>query len=346
MCVVSTNIQNALEICARARKIGIPFIGESDQFLSLVKVVERVARHGDATILVRGETGTGKELIARATHYLGPRADYPFVPVNCGALPDSLLENELFGHCRGAFTDARNDQPGLVQLAEGGTLFLDEIDSLTPRAQVALLRFLEERCFRPLGDNRTHAANVRVVAACNRSLDELCVRGEFRRDLYYRIKIVEVVLPPLRARPGDAVMLAEYFLLRCTARYSGGPRRMHPETLAWIDRYQWPGNVRELENLIDSHFLLCDGEELMIQPCTAGVHSNEKADPPDSTHPIPEYRRAKADAIAHFDREYLARVMAETKGNVTHAARIAGKERRALGKLLKRYKIRSQTAHL
>lgn len=345
MVLVATKFVGELDICARARTAGIPLVGQSDQFLALIKLVDRVAREGSATVLITGETGTGKELIARATHYLSPRANAPFVPVNCGSLPDSLLENELFGHCRGAFTDARTDQPGLVQLAEGGTLFLDEVDSLTPRAQVALLRFLEERRFRPLGGTQSRAANVRVVAACNQPLEELCDRSEFRRDLYYRIKIVEVLLPPLRARPGDPAKLAEYFLLRCVARYSGGPRRLHPETLAWIDRHRWPGNVRELENLIDSHYLLCDSEELRIAQLSAhGAHAT--LDEPSTPDAILNYRRAKADAIARFDREYLVRVMSEAKGSVTNAARIAGKERRALGKLLKRYNMHNQAAEV
>ena len=218
----------------------------------------------------------------------------------------------MFGHCRGAFTDARTDQPGLVQLAEDGTLFLDAIDSLTPRAQVALLRFLEERRFRPLGSSQTRAANVRVVAACNRPLEELCDRGKFRRDLYYRIKIVEAFLPPLRARPGDPVQLAEYFLMRCAARYLDGPRKLHPETLAWIDRHQWSGNVRELENLIDSHYLLCDGDELQIAHVSArGAPATATAKESSTPHEILSYRLAKADAIARFDRDYLARVMLE-----------------------------------
>jgi len=326
------------------KAVGNALVGRSAVFRETLLLVNRVART-DATVLIAGETGTGKEVVARFIHYGGVRSDAPFIPVNCGALPDSLLENEIFGHCRGAFTDARNDQPGLVKLAEGGTLFLDEIDSLSAKAQVALLRFLEDRRYRPLGSSEAHVANVRVIAACNRSLHDLCDRGEFRRDLYYRIKLIEIPLPPLRVRTGDAAILAEYFLLQCAARYSAAPRRLHPETRAWIETYAWPGNVRELENLIHREFLLSDGEELRLAAAGAlAVPPGEL--PAKETGALTNYRRAKAEAISRFDREYLARVMAEAHGNVTSAARIAGKERRALGKLLKRYNIPTQKVPL
>jgi two-component system response regulator GlrR len=319
----------------------IPLIGRSDVFRRTLALIERVTRT-DATVLITGETGTGKEVVARYMHYGGSRRAQPFVPVNCGALPDSLLENELFGHIRGAFTDARGEHPGLVRVAEGGTLFLDEIDSLTPRAQVALLRFLEARRFRPLGSGQELSSNVRVIAACNRSIEALCARGEFRHDLYYRIKFIEIELPPLRARVGDAAMLAEYFILQCARRYSCGGKRLHPETLRSLDAYSWPGNVRELENLVHSEFLMTEGEELQFPLAADRGSLPLQAPPPEASwakSPVPSYRRAKAEVLERFDRAYLERVLAEAKGNVTNAARIAGKERRALGKLLKRYRI-------
>jgi two-component system response regulator GlrR len=323
---------------------GSGLVGLSAIFRQTMDLVRRVART-EATVLIAGETGTGKELVARSIHYGGPRRDRPFIPVNCGALPDSLLENELFGHCRGAYTDARQDQLGLVQLAEDGSMFLDEIDSLTPKAQVALLRFLEERRYRPLGSSQTRAANVRIIAASNRALPELVESGEFRRDLYYRIKLIEIPLPPLRSRCGDAALLADYFLLQCAARYSSPPRRLSAGTRLWMDRYPWPGNVRELENLIHREFLLCDHEEICIEP-PAG-EALAQAGACDQGEGLMDYRRAKAAAIARFDRDYLMRVMAEAKGNVSSAARLAGKERRALGKLLKRYNMSgSDPTHL
>jgi two-component system, NtrC family, response regulator GlrR len=325
--------------------VAVRLIGRSEAFLRAVAMVERVTRT-DATVLIRGETGTGKEVIARYIHYGGSRRARPFIPVNCGALPDALIENELFGHSRGAFTDARGDQPGLVRLAEGGTLFLDEIDSLTLRAQGAMLRFLEDRRFRPLGCGQELNSNVRVIAACNGPIEELCARGAFRHDLYYRIKLIELALPPLRMRTGDAAVLAEHFILECARRYSCARKRLHPESLRQLDRYDWPGNVRELENLVHSEFLMTEGDEILLRlPPDAGpAPPTEPARtvPPGMTHDggsLPDYRLAKAEAVEKFDRAYLERVLAEAKGNVTSAARLAGKERRALGKLLKRYGI-------
>jgi DNA-binding NtrC family response regulator len=331
----------AMEHSNGAREAEVHLVGRSDVFKRTFALIERVTRT-DATVLITGETGTGKEVVARYVHYGGSRRAQPFIPVNCGALPDSLIENELFGHSRGAFTDARGEQPGLVRVAEGGTLFLDEIDSLTPRAQVALLRFLEERRFRPLGSGHELSSNVRVIAACNRSIEALCARGEFRQDLYYRIKLIEIELPPLRARVGDAAMLAEYFIQQCARRYSCAGKRLHPDTLRSLDAYSWPGNVRELENLVHSEFLMTEGEEIQF-PVAAGRGAvPQQAWPQEASwaeSPVPNYRRAKAEALERFDRAYLERVLAEAKGNVTSAARIAGKERRALGKLLKRYRI-------
>lgn len=321
-----------------ASEAGVRLVGRSESFRRTLALIERVTRT-DATVLIRGETGTGKEIVARYIHYGGARRDRPFVPVNCAALPDSLIENELFGHSRGAFTDARGEQRGLVRLAESGTLFLDEIDSLSPRAQGALLRFLEERRFRPLGSGQEMSANVRVVAACNRRLEDLCARGEFRQDLYYRIKLIELELPPLRARQGDAAVLAEYFILQCARRYACAGKRLHPGSLRQLDDYDWPGNVRELENLVHSEFLMTEGEEIelplpeglgRVTPSTQAAEAGER---------LPDYRLARAQALERFDRAYLERLLAEANGNVTSAARLAGKERRALGKLLKRYRI-------
>jgi len=322
-----------------ASEAEVRLVGRSEAFRRTLVLIERVSRT-DATVLIRGETGTGKEIVARFIHYGGSRRARPFVPVNCGALPDSLIENELFGHSRGAFTDARGDQPGLVRLAEGGTLFLDEIDSLSIRSQGTLLRFLEQRRFRPLGSGQELAANLRVVAACNRPLEALCARGEFRQDLYYRIKIIELELPPLRARPGDAAVLAEFFIMQCARRYACAGKRLHPDAARRLDGYGWPGNVRELENLVHREFLMTEGEELELRlPTDAFSPPPMEPIPVDGAGLLPDYRRARAAALERFDRAYLERVLAEAKGNVTSAARIAGKERRALGKLLKRYRI-------
>ena len=328
-----------------ARDAGIPLIGDSTAFLELLVAVERVTRRGAATVLIRGETGTGKELIARAVHYLGERADYPFVPVNCGTLPESLVENELFGHRPGAFTGASHESVGLVRLAHGGTLLLDEVDSLPQKAQVALLRFLQDGCFRPLGAAREEHAEVRVVAASNRCLEEEVRTGRFREDLYFRLNLMGLELPPLRERTGDVKLLAAHFLQTCAQRYGDAGKRLDSSTLCWFERHRWPGNVRELENLIHRHYLLSDDDELHIEPPLGlmeppGGDDGERALQaltPDSAQL--SYRAAKSRALQEFDRAYLTQMVRRTRGNVTQAAMLAGKERRAFGKLLKRYQI-------
>ena len=289
----------------------------------------------DAPVLIEGETGTGKELAARAIHYQSARKDCPFIPVNCGAIPDSLIESELFGHRKGAFTDAKDNQPGLVTLAEGGTLFLDEVDALSPKGQVTLLRFLQDQEFRPLGARHVEHGNVRVLAASNASLPQLAERGSFRADLLYRLRILCLELRPLRERRGDVAHLAGWFLEACNQRFGLGVKGIHPDALAWMEHYHWPGNIRELENLLYREYLLSEGPVMRIEP-------------PKAMNPVPSERRdspgvelafhqAKAKAIEAFERGYLVNLLDMTGGNVSLAAKLAGKERRSLGKLLKKY---------
>src|SRR5688500_7573696 len=214
-----------------------PMIGRSIAFRIADALIMKMSAF-DAPVLIEGETGTGKELAARAIHYRGARRGKPFVPVNCGALPDALIENELFGHRRGAFTDARDDKPGVVELARGGTLFLDEIDALTPKGQVTLLRFLQDQQFRPLGGRREEQADVRIIAAANRSLERQVAAEAFRQDLFYRLNLLHLTLPPLRERQGDIALLAEHFVRAAATRYGKAPLPFHPETLAWFERYR------------------------------------------------------------------------------------------------------------
>ena len=306
-------------------------IGRSDAFRSVTTLIAKIAMY-DAPVLIEGETGTGKELVARALHYRGARNSRPFVPVNCGALPETLIENELFGHRRGAFTDAREDRPGLLALADRGTLFLDEIDALSPRGQVTLLRFLQDHQFRPVGGNREERADVRVVAASNRSLRAQAERGEFRFDLLYRLNLLHVCVPPLRERRGDAAVLAGHFLQLAAARFSKAPKPFERATLEWFDRYTWPGNVRELENLVYREFLLADGPTIDI----AAPPGIEPAGANDAAF---NHRSAKARAIDDFEADFLRRVLGEANGNVTLAARLCGTERRHLGRLLRKYQV-------
>ena len=295
-----------------------------------------------AHVLIQGETGTGKELVARAIHYLGDRRYKPFVPVNCGALPDNLMENELFGHARGAFTDARENQRGLIGSAEGGTLFLDEIECLSLKGQVALLRFLQDGHYRQLGGHSDVRADVRVIAASNQDFCELVRSGQFRQDLYYRLAIMAVDLPPLRQRGSDILLLIDHFLARFAREYSRPVPRLDPASASAALARPWPGNVRELENVIHRQFLLADGDvvrldaaaETSASPPGSGAHQGWNID-----FTSMDMKLAKAEVIARFERDYLEQAIALSRGNVSLAAQHAGKERRAFGKLLKKYGI-------
>ena len=314
------------------------FIGESTAFRGMLAILARIARY-DTTVLISGETGSGKEMAARAIHYQGRRRERPFIPVNCGALPDHLVENELFGHARGAYTDARESQIGLIAQAEGGTLFLDEVDALTPKAQVSLLRFLQDGQYRRLGSSHTEKADVRIVAACNSDLVQRVSQDEFRADLYYRLTAMDLHVPPLRARAHDAVLLARHFIAEAARQYHLPVQELHADTVHWLLAYPWPGNVRELQNRIQREFLLCDGPDILV--CTLAPDSDRRRQP-DRRMANPaalNFNDAKQQVLVAFERSQLLRLMSESAGNVSSAARLAGKERRALGKLLKKHGI-------
>jgi DNA-binding NtrC family response regulator len=314
-------------------------IGESAAFKQALRVVEKIARY-DVPVLIEGETGTGKELAARAIHYQGPRRDHPFVPVNCGAIPDSLVENELFGHDRGAFTDARDQRRGLVAFARRGTLFLDEVDMLSPRAQVTLLRFVQDQQYRPLGSNRQEEADVRIIAATNANLEALAGSGTFRSDLFYRLRILQLTMPPLRERTGDAVLLSDHFVAKLSVRFGEPVKPLHPDTRRWFDHYTWPGNIRELENMICRNFLLAEHDVIEIMPpgTTPAACVAPSGDSPADPFSL-AYAQAKASVLERFERQYLESILERANGNVTVAAALAGKERRALGKMLKKHRL-------
>jgi two-component system response regulator GlrR len=307
-------------------------IGESPQIGAVVRQIEKMAR-SHAVILIQGETGSGKELAARAIHCASSRAAGPFVAINCGAVPDGLIETELFGHGKGAFTDAREARPGVIAQARSGTLFLDETDALSAKAQVTLLRFLQDLRYRPIGTAQEIAADVRVIAASNQNLQTLVADGRFRPDLLYRLNIFELWIPPLRRRPEDIELLAKHFIDTFSGKYGIHAKRLHPATLDWLRQHDWPGNVRELENWVHRELLLAEGDEIRGDAETNQAAVNAEAPP------SPDLRTAKARAIAEFESSYVSGVLARAHGNVTAAARMAGKERRAFGKLLKKYGI-------
>ncbi len=238
-------------------------ISKSPAMRRLFSILPEVAQ-SESTVLIQGESGTGKELVSRAVHSLSPKAKGPFVAVNCGALPDTLLESELFGHVAGAFTDAKRNRVGRFAMAEGGTLFLDEIGDISPALQVRLLRVLEERSYEPLGSSKTVRTNARIVAASNQDLSRMVEEGHFRKDLYYRINVVKLELPPLARRKEDIPLLSEHFIQRLNKLRNKNVAGLNPETLAVFMRHDWPGNIRELENVIEYAFILCrDG---LVQP--------------------------------------------------------------------------------
>jgi DNA-binding NtrC family response regulator len=312
-------------------------IGNSGAFREPLAIACRVAI-SQVPVMVLGETGTGKENVARAIHSLSRHRGGPFVPVNCGAMPDGLLESELFGHERGAFTDARGRHTGFVAQADGGTLFLDEVDSLSVRGQVVLLRFLQNQEYRPLGARNLQKASVRVISACNRDLPGLAAAGSYRTDLLFRLGPVSITLPPLRERGQDAELLALHFVEEWCRSHGEPTRTMTQQTLDAIKSYDWPGNVRELENFIQGACALSRRGFVELTPGLINGPLQQRR-----TWPAPAggldagFQEAKARVIAEFERAYLARVLARSGGNVTRAAELAGKERRALGKLLKKY---------
>ena len=311
------------------------FMGESAAFAKVRRLIERLAAC-DAPVLINGETGTGKELAARSIHYAGVRRESPFLPLNCGAIPENLVESELFGHVRGAFTDAREAHSGVVAQAEGGTLFLDEIEALGARGQVALLRFLQDLVYRPVGGTTARSANVRVIAASNVDLSVLARKGAYRQDLLFRLNVLMLEMPALRHRSDDVILLAEAFVRRFGERYGKKHLRLHPESHRWLRSHDWPGNVRELENLVHREVLLSDGDTVRLGP-GAGTAMETAEGPAATGLTRSAFRQAKAHVVHEFERAYLTELLARTFGNVAQAARLCGQERSRLNKLVRKH---------
>jgi len=335
--ILSSSKRDWQAVCARiTQEAGLSqLIGADPVFLDATKRIQAIAP-SDAPVLIVGETGTGKELCAHAIHHLSRRAHFPFIPVECGAVPELLAENELFGHARGAYTDAHRDQKGLAALAEGGTLFLDEIDSLSLAAQAKLLRFLQDGAYRALGAERFVRANVRVLAAANRDVESLVQAKRFRSDLYFRLNVLELQLPSLRERRRDISLLANHFLESFCAAADGPAKFFSPAALRLLEQYDWPGNVRELRNVVQRAFIFTSGASIL--PCH--VHLRRSSPPLPSTA---SFRQARQQAIDRFERLYIEQTLRAHGGNITRAALAAGKDRRAFGRLVKKHGVDPRT---
>jgi two-component system response regulator GlrR len=301
-------------------------ITRSSAMEDLLSQARRVAA-SDASVCLYGASGTGKELLARAIHRASPRAEQPFIAVNCGAIPEGLLESELFGHKKGSFTGAVSDRRGLFQAAQGGTLFLDEIGDMPLPLQVKLLRALEERKIRPVGSHENFDVDVRVIAATHRKLEERIVSGEFREDLYYRLNVVKLYIPTLAERREDIPLLANEFLSRLGTRYRRERLAFSPEALELLVSAPWPGNVRQLLNVIEQAVALAATEVIPESLVRQALDAGDTA-----LTPLDEARRA-------FERDYLVRILKITGGNVTKAARLAGRNRTEFYRLLERHAL-------
>ena len=311
-------------------------VGNSPLFAQQVARVPVLARY-DASVLILGDTGTGKELCAQAIHYLSARAGGPWVAVNCGAIPSELIEAELFGHVKGAYTHAHAARPGLVREAEGGTLFLDEIDSLPYGAQAKLLRFLQEKEYRPVGSNAVVRANVRVIAATNLHPSQLASRNVFRQDLLFRLNVLTLHLPRLRDRRSDIPQLAMHCLLTAARQWQKPAPALAATALKKLLDYDWPGNVRELKNVMERAVLMSGPGPLTAQD----IDLDGVCAPPPRPAGEESFRAAKTRVVEDFERAYIEHLLASNGGNVTHAARAAKKNRRAFFELMRKYGIDS-----
>ncbi|MCD6571013.1 MAG: sigma-54-dependent Fis family transcriptional regulator [Deltaproteobacteria bacterium] len=318
-------------------------VGNSDKMQKVFEMVEKIAAT-ESTVLILGESGTGKELIARAIHYNSPRGGHPFVPVNCGAIPEELLESELFGHEKGAFTGAFRARMGRFELAQGGSIFLDEISEMSPSLQVKLLRVLQEREFERVGGVRPIKADIRIIAATNKDLDEEVRKGRFREDLYYRLNVIPIRLPPLRERRDDTPLLIKHFL----EKYNSGPSNkitdFSKDAMAVLMQYKWPGNVRELENLVERMVVLCDGPVVNItdlpDKILAGSSDGSSCVPQIE---LPEGGIDLSSAVNEFERTIIMQALAKSGWVKNRAARLLHVNRTTLVEKIKKQKLQKPT---
>jgi Nif-specific regulatory protein len=305
-------------------------IGNSAPIQQVYEQVTQVART-NTTVLIRGESGTGKEMVAHAIHYNSPRAKKPFVKVSCAALPESLIESELFGYEKGAFTGAQGTKKGRFELADGGTLFLDEIGDLNPATQVKLLRVLQEREIERLGGTTTIKINVRLIAATHQPLETLIEEGKFRSDLYYRLAVFTIFAPPLRERKPDIMLLADHFLEKYSREHGKRIRRVSTPAIDMLTSYHWPGNVRELENTIERSVLVCDGGVIHGHHLPPALQTAEAS----GTTP----RMSLAESVEAYERDLLQDALKSTRGNRARAARLLGTTERIFNYKVRKYGV-------
>ena len=305
-------------------------VGSSSAMHEVYRLIEQVA-DSNATVLVRGESGTGKDLVAHAIHYNSPRADKPFVKVNCTALPDTLLESELFGHEKGAFTGAVERKPGRFEMAHGGTIFLDEIGDFPSNLQVKLLRVIQFKEFERLGGTETIKTNVRIIVATHKNLEEQIKEGLFREDLYYRINVFPIYLPPLRERKDDIMLLADHFLEKSAAENNKNITRISTPAIEMLTRYHWPGNIRELENCIERAVLLCDGDVISSEHLPPSLQMIKK------TGAVA--KRTLAEVVENMEKELIVDALKKGGGRQRNAAKELGVTERILGYKIRRYGI-------
>lgn len=304
-------------------------VGASAAFQNLMATTRRIAAAARVPVLILGESGTGKEHIAQAIHHLSPRATGPWITVNCSALPEGLMEAEMFGHEKGAFTDARQARKGLLELADGGTLFLDEIGDLSPALQPKLLRAIETQTFRRLGSQKETRVDVRFVAATHRDLPAMVTQGTFRQDLYYRLNVGTIEVPPLRERRDDVIALAEHFLARFAPSIGCLARSLSDDVQHCLRAYRWPGNIRELRNVIERALILCSGETVQLSQLPREIATGARVDTSPTSAAGDE--RSEADcALATVEMEHIQRVLDRCHGNKTRAAELLGISRLTL----------------
>ncbi|MBW1981335.1 MAG: sigma 54-interacting transcriptional regulator [Deltaproteobacteria bacterium] len=313
-------------------------LSRSKPMLELFGILPDVAE-SEATVLIEGESGTGKELFATALHNLSPRRDGPFIKVNCGAVPETLLESELFGYKKGAFTDAKRDKPGRFQQAQGGTIFLDEIGDMSKGTQVKLLRVLERKEYEPLGSNKTEKADVRIITATNRDLMAMMQRGEFREDLFFRINVIRLRIPPLRERREDIPILIDHFIDIMNLKLSRQVRRVSRSALKILMNYDFPGNVRELQNIVEHSVILSKGIE--IQPRHLPAYLIEKGRPPGRSSASSEQHDLAT--LQELERELIRKALERHQGSITGAARDLGIHRSTLWRKMKKYQLTSNS---